>query len=376
MKILYISKSIIPSRSANSIHVMKMCQAFSDNGHEVVLLTPDLKKNYEKNVNDIYKFYGVKKNFSIKRVYHPNFIGGALLYTLGIFIYLVFNRKFDLVYGRFLHGIYVASLIKNKVIYESHAPLDNNKNHKFLVFKNLIKNKNFIKMVVISEELKKIYLTKEIISSSKIQVAHDGADQVNNFESKIDLQGNKENLKVGYVGHLYKGKGMEVISAIADKLDEDVEIHVIGGLEKDINFWKNKITKKNIFFYGFIPHNKVSSYINALDVCLLPNQKIVLAYGSDPSSTNLNISDFTSPLKLFEYMSHRKSIVASNLPVIREVLNETNSILVKCDDFEMWVKSIKKLKNLQFRKEISIKALNDFNKYTWKNRVLSVLQDS
>jgi len=56
MKILYISKSIIPSRSANSIHVMKMCQAFSDNGHEVVLLTPDLKKNYEKNVNDIYKF--------------------------------------------------------------------------------------------------------------------------------------------------------------------------------------------------------------------------------------------------------------------------------------------------------------------------------
>jgi len=231
-------------------------------------------------------------------------------------------------------------------------------------------------MVVISEELKKIYLTKEIISSSKIQVAHDGADQVNNFESKIDLQGNKENLKVGYVGHLYKGKGMEVISAIADKLDEDVEIHVIGGLEKDINFWKNKITKKNIFFYGFIPHNKVSSYINALDVCLLPNQKIVLAYGSDPSSTNLNISDFTSPLKLFEYMSHRKSIVASNLPVIREVLNETNSILVKCDDFEMWVKSIKKLKNLQFRKEISIKALNDFNRYTWKNRVLSVLQDS
>ncbi len=373
MKILYISKSIIPSRSANSIHVMKMCQAFSDNGHEVVLLTPDLKKNYEKNVNDIYNFYGVKKNFSIKRIYHPNFIGGALFYTLGIFIYLFFNRKFDLVYGRFLHGIYVASLIKNKVIYESHAPLDNNKNHRFLVFKNLIKNKNFIKMVVISEELKKIYLTKEIISSSKIQVAHDGAEQVNNFESKIDLQGNKENLKVGYVGHLYKGKGMEVISAIADKLDEDVEIHIIGGLEKDINFWKNKIIEKNIFFYGFIPHNKVSSYINALDVCLLPNQKIVFAFGSDISSANLNISDFTSPLKLFEYMSHKKSIIASDLPVIREVLNETNSILVKHDDFEMWIKSIKKLKNLQFREEISVKALNDFNQYTWRNRASLIL---
>jgi hypothetical protein len=53
MNILYISKSIIPSRSANSIHVMKMCQAFADNGHEVVLLAPDLKNQYESNVYDI-----------------------------------------------------------------------------------------------------------------------------------------------------------------------------------------------------------------------------------------------------------------------------------------------------------------------------------
>ena len=375
MKILYISKSIIPSRSANSIHVMKMCQAFSDNGHEVVLLMPHLNQNYVKDVDDIYKFYGVKKNFKIKKIYHPNFIGGALIYTLGIFIYLLANKKFDLVYGRFLHGIYLASLMNNKVIYESHAPLDKSKNHRFVVFKNLIKNKNFIKVVVISEALKQIYLAKEIIDSSKIQVAHDGADQVNNFQSKIALQGKRENLKVGYVGHLYKGKCMEVISAIADKLDEDVEIHIIGGLEKDINFWKNKIIKKNLFFYGFIPHNQVSSYINALDVCLLPNQKIVFAFGSDSSSANLNISDFTSPLKLFEYMSHKKSIVASDLPVIREVLNETNSILVKPDDFEMWNKSINKLKNISLREKISIKALNDFNEYTWINRALSVLQD-
>ena len=63
MKILYVSNSKIPSRTANSIHVMKMCQAFSINGHNVILLAPDIKKNNEKNVVDIYEFYGVKKNF-------------------------------------------------------------------------------------------------------------------------------------------------------------------------------------------------------------------------------------------------------------------------------------------------------------------------
>ena len=374
MKILYISKSIIPSRTANSIHVMKMCQAFADNGHEVVLLAPDVKNHYEKDIEDIYEYYGTRKNFNIKKLYHPNQKFGAFLYTLAIFFYLFINKKFDLVYGRFLHGVYVATWLNNKVIYESHAPTFDKKNHRLIVFKNLIKSKYFIKMVVISEALKNMYLEKKYLSNTKIQIAHDGADEVVNFDRKIELLGHKENLKVGYVGHLYKGKGMEVIASLANKLDDDMEIHIIGGLEKDIKFWKSKINSKNIFFYGFIPHKEVSSYINALDVCLLPNQKIVLAHGSESSKEFMNISDFTSPLKLFEYMSHRKPIIASDLAVIREVLNEKNSILLKCDDIDLWINSIKNLKNLKNRDLIANQALSDFYNYSWKNRALLVLK--
>ena len=68
MKIVYISNSIIPSRTANSIHVMKMCQAFADNGHEVVLLAPDRYKEYEEDIDDVYEYYGVRKNFEIRKL--------------------------------------------------------------------------------------------------------------------------------------------------------------------------------------------------------------------------------------------------------------------------------------------------------------------
>ena len=95
MKILYISKSIIPSRTANSIHVMKMCQAFADNGHDVILLAPNLKEQYESNVDDIYDYYGVKKIFFIKKLWHPNLRIGAFTYLLAIFFYLLVNKKFD-----------------------------------------------------------------------------------------------------------------------------------------------------------------------------------------------------------------------------------------------------------------------------------------
>ena len=375
MKILYISNSIIPSRAANSIHVMKMCQAFAHNGHDVVLLAPELKSQYEHNIIDIFEYYGVKKNFKVKKLWHPNFKVGPFFYTIAIFFYLIFNRGFNLVYGRFLHGCYISVLLKNKVIFESHDPIYDKKSHRPIIFKKLIKNKYFEKLIVISNELKKMYLERGFLDDDKIQVAHDGADQVINLNYKINLFGDKNKLKVGYVGHLYKGKGMEVIESISRKLDDDIEIHIIGGLDEDIKMWKEKITNKNVYFYGFVPHKIVSHYINSLDVCLLPNQKVVLTYGADIKKDSTNIADFTSPLKLFEYMSHKKPIVASDLPVIREVLNDKNSILVECDNIKLWISSIRKLKSQKEREFIANQSFKDFYKYTWKNRAFQLVEN-
>ena len=72
-------------------------------------------------------------------------------------------------------------------------------------------------------------------------------------------------------------------------------------------------------------------------------------------------------------MSHKKAIIASDLPVIREVLNEKNSILVESDNIDLWIGAIKKLKNKKNRKLIENQALNDFLKYTWKNRASLVV---
>lgn len=373
MKIVYISNSIIPSRTANSIHVMKMCQAFADNGHEVVLLAPNRYKEYENGIDDVYEYYGVRKNFEIKKLWWLYIKGSSFIYSLAIFFYFLFNKKPDIVYGRFLHGCYVATLFKRKVIFESHAPIYEKKSYELKLFENLIKSKYFQKLVVISQALKNMYLENGYLSDDKIQVAHDGADEVVDFESKAELLGDKDSLKVGYVGHLYKGKGIEVIASIADKVSEGIEFHIVGGLEKDIQFWKERINSKNVFFYGFVPQKEVSSYINALDVCLLPNQKVVLPHGAKDNSHN--ISDFTSPLKMFEYMAHKKAIVCSDIQVLREVLNEENSILVDPENSEEWVEAIERLKDNETRDYIACKSYDNFLKYyRWKERAVNVVK--
>ena len=74
-------------------------------------------------------------------------------------------------------------------------------------------------------------------------------------------------------------------------------------------------------------------------------------------------------------MSHKKPIIASDLPVIREVLNEKNSILVKYNDVKLWISSIQDLKNMKKRESIANQALSDFYTYSWKNRALLVIKN-
>ncbi len=369
MKILYISNCIIPSRTANSIQIMKMCQAFSDNRHEIVLLAPNRKNHYEKRVYDVYKFYGVKKIFKLKKLWYPNIKCGVFLYLLAIFFYLLFSKKFNLVYGRFLPGCYVAALLNNNVFFETHENLFQKKTLKLLFFKKLIKNKFFKKLIVISQALKNIYLKNGYLHDSIIQVAHDGADDLKNFNSKIDLLGSPDKLKVGYVGNLYKGRGIKTIIECAQKIN-DMTFHIVGGLKEDIDYWKSYLKKfdlDNLYFYGFVPPKETVRYLNSFDILLAPYKRKVTISGLGDTSK------FMSPIKIFEYMSHKKPIIVSDLPVIREVLNVKNSILVDPDNIKLWINSIKKLKDSKKRERLSQQALNDFKIYTWKNRASSII---
>lgn len=370
MRIVYISRSIIPSRTANSIHVMKMCQALAENRHDVTLLAPNLKYLYEDKVDDVYNFYGVKKNFKIKKLWHPNSKIGAFIYTISIFLYLLVNKKFNLVYGRFLHGCYISSLFKNKIIFEIHTPIYNLKGHRLVVFKKLIKNKCFKKLVVISSSLKEMYLESGYLNNQKIQVAHDGADEVTDFKTEIDLLGDKKNLKIGYVGHLYKGRGIEMIFECAKKI-KDMSFHIVGGLEEDIKYWKNyskSMKISNIYFYGFISPKFVGNYQNSFDIVLAPYSDKVSIFGNSGDS-----SKFMSPLKIFEYMSYKKAIISSDLPVLREVLNSKNSILVESENIENWVNAINRLRNQEIRDSIAENALRDFKNFSWKCRAFQII---
>ena len=72
-------------------------------------------------------------------------------------------------------------------------------------------------------------------------------------------------------------------------------------------------------------------------------------------------------MKLFEYMASGNPIVASDLPSIRQVLNENNSILVAPEDPVALAEGIKKAVNKDTSK-LAAKAKEDVLAYSWTER--------
>ena len=62
MKIAAIAGSTVPSDTANSLQVMKACQALAQIGHEVTLLVPGAKNT----AVDLKQLYGLQTEFPIE----------------------------------------------------------------------------------------------------------------------------------------------------------------------------------------------------------------------------------------------------------------------------------------------------------------------
>jgi glycosyltransferase involved in cell wall biosynthesis len=265
-------------------------------------------------------------------------------------------------------------LLGVKTVYESHAPVWVGLVER-LIFQCFIRAKNFCRLVVISRALSDVYRERyPYLQNNKILVAPDGAEIGRGNVSRAPLRGVSSKLNVGYVGHLYEGKGIELIEKIAGDMPE-VAFHIIGGDSESIRYWKKRISVENVFFYGFIPRSDLPSYYESLDVCLLPNQERVFGSGSGTIKKPVNIGSFTSPLKLFEYMAYGKAIVASDLPVLREVLHEGIAVLVDPKDFDGWKIAIRSLASRATRENLGRAAKEEWEiEYTWVRRMDKILR--
>lgn len=410
MRLVYLANSRIPSGAANSIHVMRMCNAFAQIGHDVHLISP-LQTTRSSGVFDVFSHYGVPNSF---RIHHPSpvslGVGKKRLYAAQM-VQAAATLMPDLVYARSLPAALIAAAQGLPVCYELHhlpeqdhllvAPVKRlrvyiealRRKHWLgdqrllelsqigalddprLMFKRLVSSSNLVCAVTITHALKRAVLARYPELERRILVAPDGADPSPKDIPTTTLQGPQQKLTVGYTGQLYPGKGIELIANLA-KMCPWATFHIIGGNGRELSYWRKKLRNdRNVYLYGSVPPKDVKGYIRAVDVCLLPNQRQMYAH-SHKRRSGAEIGEFTSPLKLFEYMAEGKAIIASDLSVIKEILiNNRNALIRPPDDTKQWSKALCLLKDdINLRKSLGHNAKVDFeNNYTWENRARLIL---
>ena len=378
MRIFYITPSIIPSRAANVVHVLSQVDGFSSLGYEVFIYFQRKIISNKKLILNLKRDYLMpSQKIKYKSFYSPFNFASSLLITI-LALPILLYRKECLIISRNLYGAFFYGLIlRRNLVYETHNLEDGFKRHIQLA---LLKS-NLIKKVVITKALKLILekqFNKKFFNIHVLPDAAKSGSNVVNFDQKriflkTKLPFNIESFKFvcGYFGHLYKGRGIEIIMEIARKMPE-IFFLVYGGNLKQIKEYQNQNIMQNLKFMGYCSHQEVTKISRLVDVLLMPYQKNV-SIGLSGSDT----SSWMSPMKMFEYMSTGVPIISSDLPVLREILKDSvNCLLSIPNDVESWVENIIKLKNNKsLGLEISKKAFEDYKtKYTWKIRAKRLIE--
>jgi glycosyltransferase involved in cell wall biosynthesis len=362
MKILYLANVRIPTEKAHGLQIMKTCEAFAIMGHTVELLVPQRRTVID---TDPFVYYGVKKIFTIRTLasfdhdWGGDRISFFLQYASFSFsaLFSTSVRSADLVYGRDELALLAASLVTHTpVMWESHTGAWN------LVARLLIGRLR--KLVVISRGLKDFYVSRGV-AADRISVAADAVD-LDAFASPINKEESRTRLglpmdkKIAlYIGRLDGWKGVDVLCESA-ALMPDVMTVLIGGEEEQVKTLKEKYP--NVTFLGFHPYRELANNQAAADVLVLPN-----------SSRSEISSRFTSPLKLFTYMASGIPIIASDLPSIREVVDDRMVFFVRPDDTRALSDTITKVLQDPHAASRALAAREQANSFTWTARSKIIL---
>lgn len=370
-KIIYLANVRLPTEKAHGIQIAKMCEALARQGIVVELIVPDRLNPIR---NNFFGYYGIKKNFVLNKLPCIDLISRTV--WLGSVAYWVEALSFawsvkrhlksysGLIYTRELSSVAFLSS-RYKVVYEAHnLP----KRHGWF-FRRLLKK--LALLVTITNSLRNDFIALGF-HENRVLTAPDAVDlrMFSVSDSKIDCR-QRLNLPLDkkiilYTGHFYDWKGAGTVLTAA-KLSPDCLVVFVGGTDADIVGFKRKARDqnvKNVLIVGHRPVGEIPTYLCAADVLVLPN------------SAKPKISArYTSPLKLFEYMASRRPIVASNLPSLREILNEEIATFFEPDNPQLLAERIK----LVFDDPVTAtqkveRAYLKVQDYTWEKRGAQVMK--
>lgn len=366
MKIAVVAAGAIPAQTANSIQVMKMAQALAVLGHSVCVFVPgdDPRVNWDH----LAKPYGLAQRFELRWLPASRWLR-RYDYALRV-VNAAREWGADLLYTRLPQAATLAARRGLATIFELHDMPTGTMGPWLL--RRFLAAKGARRLVVNTQNLKSHVEAKFPEAKGLLALAPNGVDlqryaeMPSAPEARTQL-GIADRFTVGYTGHLYAGRGISLLLELAHRLPS-MNFLFVGGRPEDVNARQQQAAGlANVHFVGFVPNSQLPLYQAACDVLTLPYSSRVAG------SSGVDIAAFTNPLKMFEYLAAGRAVVANELPILREILNDQNAILLG-GDIDAWASTLNDLQRSEYRRAALARAAQQTAaENTWEKRAARIL---
>lgn len=345
---------------ANSVHVMKMASALAGVVPRFDLVCMRDCREPGQSLESVFKAYATTRTFPIHFTTSSKDQGyWRCSLTAGLrpigpkppTSHVVFGRWIPAVFMQWLRGAYVA-------VEEHNADYSSRRTVPFML-RMMARSRRLLLCVAITQALREDILQHVPGLGDRVIVLPDGAD----LNTSIGRTG--KTTDVAYVGSLKPGKGVDIICRIAQRLPNR-RFAIAGGNPKEISALQAQFgALPNVEWLGHRNQQECDLLRTSARLLLAPIQADVEGIGG------IRIGRWTSPLKVFEAMASGTPLIASDLPVIREVCtDDQNCILAPSKDIDGWVERVERiLSQPDLATRIAERALCDIReRYSWDCR--------
>ncbi|MFH1286452.1 MAG: glycosyltransferase [Candidatus Magasanikbacteria bacterium] len=362
MKLYYVANVRVPTEKAHGYQISKMCESLVRAGADVTLVIPQRRNFIDES---LFKFYGIEENlFKIKRIptIDLTFIQKKIFYRIlsfsfacFSFLYFLFKRGNVSIYCRGESVLWLAMLPKRFcVFWESHI-----KPGRLDLYQKPVSRLRGVVCVT-------SYYQKEIIeifdiSKENVLLFPDAVDiEAFNIQKEQDVARKllgipQDKWIVMYVGSDLKWKGVDVLKGAANLLPANFLVIFVGNISSEGDGKGYYVGQKN--------QKEIPLWLKASDCLVLT--------GNSESSVSRN---YTSPLKMFEYMASKRPIVSFRIPSFGDILGSGNSLVLKNNTPEDLASNLLHLEeNPSVASKIVDQAFLDVQAYTWDKRAVTVL---
>lgn len=373
MKIACIAPSRVPSNTANSIQVMKVCQSLAQTGHEVRLWVPGTT---HVPWSELTGHYGLSAQFEVSwlpsRPSLKRYDFSALAEREA--------RKWGAacIYTWLPQAAILGQMRSLPVVLEVHDR-PTGKLGPWLL-RRAVKMHGRKRIAVITRALASV-LKNEFnltIPADELVIAPNGVD-LERFDGlpepaearrRLGLPADK--ITAVYTGHLYAGRGVDLLFGLARAFPE-VQFLLVGGNPESVAVCRQQAAEQgldNLILTGFVENRQLPAYQAAGDLLLMPYERVIAG------SSGGNSADICSPMKLFEYLAAGRAILCSDLPVFHEVLHDGNAVFCEAENLDSWKAALQDLLTNPGKMQLlGQQAREDAKRFTWNARAQAILQD-